>query len=62
MIKKLFIITLLLVFTNCEAQDQVNFSPEALQDTFLPLKGGPITLQEILDTIIMNSTAHTRKS
>lgn len=50
MIKKLLIVTLLLVFTNCEAQDKVNFAPEALQDTFLPLKGRPITFQEILNT------------
>jgi len=49
MSKKLLFITLFIAFTSCEAQDRVNFAPEALQDTFLPLKGKPITFQEILD-------------
>ncbi len=49
MIKHFVFILLLPLFINCEAQDKVNFSPEALQDTFLPLKGGPVTFQEILD-------------
>ncbi len=49
MIKKLLIATILLIFINCEAQDKVTFSPQALQDTFLPLKGGPVTFKEILE-------------
>lgn len=49
MIQRIFLIFLLFMAWDIQAQDTVNFTPEALQDTFLTLEAKPITFQEILD-------------
>lgn len=43
------LLILLFVFSSCEAQDKINFAPEALQDTFITLEDKNISFQEILD-------------
>lgn len=49
--KNLVYIYLCCLFTlSCQAQDQSNFSPEALDDTFYTLKGKKVNFNDILES------------
>lgn len=43
------LIVFLSLCSSCEAQDNVNFAPEARQDTFITLEGEATNFQNILD-------------